>query len=140
MKPAWLRKLQRVFRVLSRSAARDPLGGRGENMAAKHLRNLGYKIVHRNFKCGVGEIDIIARDGKTLVFVEVKTRAYDDPTPEDQVGNTKRHQLTKAAKYYLGRYGSVQPPPARFDVVAIVWPTGRDPIIRHTPDAFEATF
>jgi putative endonuclease len=84
-------------------------------------------------------VDIIARDGSTLVFVEVKTRSYDDPTPEEQVNAEKQHQLTKAAKYYLSRYGSPQPP-ARFDVVAIVWPTGRDPQIRHTPSAFEATF
>ena len=58
---------------------------------------------------------------------------------EEQVNGFKTHQITKAAKFYLSRYGQPQPP-ARFDVVAIVWPTGRDPIIRHTPDAFEATF
>lgn len=118
---------------------RDALGDRGENMAAKFLRNLGYKIIARNFRCEVGEIDIVARDGKVLVFVEVKTRADDDPTPEDQVNSAKQHQLTKAAKTYLTRYGVPQPP-ARFDVVAIVWPEGRDPQIRHTPHAFEATF
>ena len=78
----------------------------------------------------MGEIDIVARDGQTLVFVEVKSRAYDDPEPEDQVNDLKRHQITKAAKLYLGRYGTPQPP-ARFDVVAVVWPNGRDPIIRH---------
>ena len=135
-----MQKFRAIFRSLPRAPGRDPLGERGENMAAKHLRNLGYKIIHRNWRGGVGEIDIIARDGKTLVFVEVKTRAYDDPTPEDQVNQFKRHQLTKAANYYLGRFGSVAPPPARFDVVAIVWPKGRPPIVRHTPDAFEATF
>jgi putative endonuclease len=118
---------------------RDALGQRGENVAARFLRNQGYKIIERNFKCDVGEVDIIARDGRVLVFTEVKTRAYDDPTPEDQVNLEKRHQLTKAAKYYLARYGTPQPP-ARFDVVAIVWPSGRDPQIRHTPDAFEASF
>ena len=120
-------------------APRDTLGDRGENMAARYLRNHGYKIIARNFRCGLGEIDIVARDGKTLVFVEVKTRAYDDPTPEEQVNTVKRHQLTKAAKFYLSRYGVPQPP-ARFDVVAVVWPTGREPQIRHTPHAFEATF
>jgi putative endonuclease len=118
---------------------RDALGQRGENVAARFLRNQGYKIIERNFRCEVGEVDIIARDGRILVFTEVKTRAYDDPMPEDQVNQEKRHQLTKAAKFYLSRYGTPQPP-ARFDVVAIVWPTGRDPQIRHTPDAFEATF
>ena len=118
---------------------RDALGDRGENMAARYLRNQGYKIIVRNFRCTLGEIDIVARDGRTLVFVEVKTRTYDDPTPEEQVNTFKRHQLSKAAKFYLSRYGLPQPP-ARFDVVAIVWPNGRDPQIRHTPDAFEATF
>ncbi len=117
----------------------EVLGPRGENVAAKFLRNQGFKILLRNFRCGVGEIDIIARDGKTIVFVEVKTRTDDDPTPEEQVNNIKRHQITKAARFYLGRYGVPQPP-ARFDVVAIVWPSGREPQIRHTPDAFEATF
>jgi putative endonuclease len=117
----------------------DILGQRGENVAAKHLRTQGYKILIRNFRCDVGEIDIVARDGKTIVFVEVKTRVNDEPTPETQVNNAKRHQMTKAAKFYLSRYGIPQPP-ARFDVVAIVWPNGRDPQIRHTSDAFEATF
>lgn len=117
----------------------EVLGHRGENVAAKHLRNQGYKILVRNFRCHAGEIDIVARDGRTIVFVEVKTRVNDDPTPEEQVNDPKRHQITKAAKHYLSRYGTPQPP-ARFDVVAVVWPTGREPRIRHNPDAFEATY
>jgi putative endonuclease len=129
----WLQNL------LKRPPARDTLGDRGENVAARFLRNQGYKIIVRNFRCPLGEVDIIARDRDTLVFVEVKTRAYDDPTPEDQVNTDKRHQLTKAARYYLSRYGQPQPP-ARFDVVAIIWPSGHEPQIRHTPNAFEATF
>lgn len=129
--------LQSFFK--KRAPAHDALGDRGENRAARYLRNLGYKIIMRNFRCELGEIDIIARDGKTLVFVEVKTRAYDDPAPEDQVNEFKQHQITKAARLYLGRYGSPQPA-ARFDVVAIIWPNGSDPIIRHTKNAFEATF
>jgi putative endonuclease len=128
--------LQNLF---SPETPRDALGDRGENVAARYLRNRGYKIIVRNFRCDLGEIDIVARDGKTLVFVEVKTRAYDDPTPEDQINTVKQHQITKAAKLYLSRYGIPQPP-ARFDVVAIVWPNGRDPQIRHTPHAFEASF
>jgi len=131
---SWLEKLWKQQEV-----PRDALGQRGENMAAKYLRNQGYKIIQRNFRCDVGEIDIIAREGSTLVFVEVKTRAYDDPTPEDQVNDPKRHQVTKAARFYLSRYGVPQPP-ARFDVVAIIWPQGREAQIRHTTDAFEATF
>jgi len=129
----WLKNL------FDRQPPRDALGDRGENVAARFLRNHGYRIILRNFRCDVGEIDIIAKDGKTLVFVEVKTREDDDPTPETQVDEVKQHQLTKTAKFYLSRYGNPQPP-ARFDVVAIVWPHGRPPRIRHTPDAFEATF
>lgn len=121
-----------------RASAQAPLGQRGENLAAKHLRTIGYKILSRNYRCPLGEIDIIARDGKTIVFVEVKTRTEDEPTPEDQVNARKQHQLTKAAKYYLGRFASL--PAARFDVVAIVWPENTPPIIRHIPHAFEATF
>ena len=94
--------LQNLFKP---EPQRNVLGDRGENVAARFLRNLGYKIILRNFRCELGEIDIIARDGKTLVFVEVKTRAYDDPTPEEQVNTVKRHQVTKAARFYLSRYG-----------------------------------
>src|SRR5437016_4344086 len=117
---------------------RDTLGDRGENLAAKYLRNNGFKIIARNFRCVMGEIDIVAREGKTLVFVEVKTRQSDEPTPEEQVNQFKQHQVTKAAKFYLSRYG-VQPA-ARFDVVAVVWPQRGEAQIRHTPNAFEATF
>ncbi len=114
----------------------DPLGERGENVAARYLRNKGYKIIIRNFRCEMGEIDIIARDGKTLVFVEVKTRAYDDPTPEEQVNLSKQQAITRVAKLYLGRYGIPQPA-ARFDIVAVVWPNGQNPIIRHEESAFD---
>lgn len=131
-----------VFGWLKRLIEREgelTLGARGENVAAKFLRNLGYRIIQRNFKCPLGEIDIIARDDKTLVFVEVKTRTADEPTPETQVNPFKQHQITKVAKLYLSRYGNAMPP-ARFDIVAIVWPTGREPQIRHTVAAFEGTF
>lgn len=131
--------LQGWFAPAKGAAAKDPLGDRGENRAARYLRERGYKILLRNFRCPLGEIDIVARDGRTLVFVEVKTRTEDDPLPEDQVNPFKQHQLTKAGKYYLGRYGVPQPP-SRFDVIAVVWPDGREPVIRHTPHAFEATF
>jgi len=134
----WLAKFRTIFRS-TKGKGTDPLGERGENVAAKFLRNLGYKILERNYRTALGEIDIIARDGKTLVFVEVKTRMYDDPTPEEQVNLAKQHQNTKAAHMYLRRFGQPQPP-ARFDVVAVVWPSGQPPIIRHTTDAFEATF
>ena len=140
---AWLEKLQNLFTGNSSDKPhvekKDPLGERGENLAAKELQKKGYRILSRNFKCAIGEIDIVAREGKTLVFVEVKTRMFDEPAPEAQINQTKMHQLTKAAKFYLSRYGQPQPP-ARFDVVAILWPQGQSPVIRHIENAFEATF
>ena len=133
----WLKS--RLRPEQNEAPSRTTLGKAGENAAARYLGNLGYRIIERNFRCGLAEIDIIARDGRTLVFVEVKTREEDDPAPEEQVNANKQHQLTRGARMYLSRYGSPQPP-ARFDVVGIVWPPGQSPQIRHTIDAFEATF
>src|SRR5690606_30551081 len=108
---AWLKS------IFQSNRGKDPLGERGENVAARYLQRLGYKIICRNFRTPVGEVDIIARDGKTLVFCEVKTRTDDEPRPEDQVNQEKRHQITKAAKFYLSRFGGPRPA-ARFDVIA----------------------
>jgi len=133
--PSWWDKLLGRDKAPGKA---DAMGDRGENLAATYLRKQGMKILERNFRCSVGEVDIVAREGQTLVFVEVKSRAYDDPAPEDQITPDKQHRLTKAGKVYLGRFGVE--PPARFDVVAVIFPTGQPPIIRHTPNAFEATF
>jgi putative endonuclease len=119
----------------SARSARD-LAERGENVAARFLRNKGYKIILRNFRSELGEIDIIARDGKVLVFVEVKTRSSDEvASPEAAVDEEKRRQVVRVAKQYLTRYGVPQPE-HRFDVVGIVWPSGRKPQIEHFVGAF----
>ena len=76
----------------------DVLGSRGENVAARFLQGLGYNILVRNFRCAVGEIDIIAREGRTLVFVEVKTREADDPMPEDQINADKQQATVRSAE------------------------------------------
>ncbi|MGN6505555.1 MAG: YraN family protein [Tepidisphaeraceae bacterium] len=137
MLESWLRNL---FTSAPKGKKEDAsLGERGENVAAKFLTNAGYKILQRNFRTKVGEIDIVARQGRTLVFVEVKTRVDEQVRPEDQVDATKQHQITKAADVYLSRFGFPQPP-ARFDVIAIHWPEGREPIIRHHENAFDATY
>jgi putative endonuclease len=114
--------------------SKTPLADRGENVAAKFLRNSGCRIIARNFSCHLGEIDIIARQGPTLIFVEVKTRTEDDPTPEEQVNHEKQQRLSRLATYYLSRFGTPQPK-ARMDVIGVVW-SKRGPHIRHTPDAF----
>ncbi len=113
-------------------------GDRGERAAARFLRRLGYKIIQRNYSSAWGEIDLIALDGTTLVFVEVKTRRSDAiGQPEEAVTIDKQKILTRMALSYLKKYKLLEAR-TRFDVVAIVWPDGvREPQIRHLCNAFE---
>ena len=113
------------------------LGVRGEEVAAAFLRERRYRILERNFTTPLGEIDIIARKGRTLAFVEVKTRrSLAFGSPAEAVGARKQHQIIKAAKWYLasGRGKGLQP---RFDVVAVLLSDG-DVEVEHLPGAFEA--
>ena len=111
------------------------LGQWGEEVAARHLQRLGMKILERNVRTPVGEIDLVARHGRTLVFVEVKTRrGRIFGVPQESVGRTKQRQILRAAQWYLGdgKGRGLQP---RFDVVAVH--AGTDPPeIEHIPDAF----
>lgn len=98
---------------------RVSLGKKGEELAIERLRALGYKVLERNFKCRLGEIDIIARDKSTLVFIEVKTRATRDfGGPAAAVHERKQRQLSKVALLYLN-HKKLFNIPARFDVVAV---------------------
>ncbi|MBE0598161.1 MAG: YraN family protein [Desulfuromonadales bacterium] len=111
------------------------LGRWGEEAAARYLHQLGMKILERNFRTPVGELDIIARHGRTLVFVEVKTRRTDAfGPPQAAVGPTKQRQIVRAAQWYLvgGAGRGLQP---RFDVIA-VRPGGEGALVEHIPNAF----
>jgi putative endonuclease len=95
------------------------LGKKGEELAIERLKALQYKILERNFKCRLGEIDIIARDKSTLVFIEVKTRATKDfGGPAAAVHERKQRQLSRVALTYLNQKKLFHIP-ARFDVVAV---------------------
>ena len=109
---------------------------KGEDLAARHLRKLGFKILDRNVRLGRNEVDIIARDGDTIVFVEVRTRQTADPVPpEDTVGPVKQRHLRAAAAWYISR--NAEPGVYyRFDVVAIILPEQGKPIISYFPNAF----
>lgn len=115
------------------------LGDRGERLAVRFLRRQGFRILHRQYAGKSGEIDLVARDGETIVFVEVKTRKSDAAGhPAEAVTPAKQKQLTKLALAYLKRYNLLEHP-ARFDVVAILWPDdGGRPEITHYRNAFEA--
>lgn len=113
------------------------LGENGEELARIFLENSGYSIVARNWRCRLGEIDIIAKDGETLVFIEVKTRTDSAfGSPAAAVTLKKQRQIGKAAQCYLAEhdlFGSS----ARFDVIAIVSGRGGRNQVEHIPAAFE---
>jgi putative endonuclease len=111
------------------------LGIEGEEAAVRFLKKKGYKIVSRNFRSPVGEMDIIAEEGDTLVFVEVKTRTDDSfGHPFEAVTRTKREKLRKVALSYLKH--SRQEAASRFDVLSIER-DGDSYRIEHIKDAFE---
>lgn len=107
---------------------RSRVGRRGEDLAYELLKKKGYEILERNFKSPLGEIDIIAREGKTLAFVEVKTRLSDDfGTAKWAVGAKKQRKVSMVALDYLRRH-SLSDQAARFDVVAIDLDQGREKV------------
>jgi putative endonuclease len=112
------------------------LGDRGERMAARFLRRQGMRILMRGYTAHHGEIDLIARDGDTLVFVEVKTRRQG--VPAEAVTPEKQRRITLAALHFLREHGLLEQR-CRFDIVAIDWPDDRrEPRIDHIRNAFEA--
>lgn len=112
------------------------LGARGERAAARYLRRRGYVIVGRRLRTRLGEIDLIAIHGRTVVFVEVKTRRAADADPTESVDADKQRRLSRLAVAYLKRHGLLEHA-ARIDVVAVTWPAQRGvPQIMHVQDAF----
>jgi len=109
-------------------------GKEGEAIAVRFLRRNGYRIVQKNYRTPIGEIDIIARDGDTLVFIEVKTReSLRYGPPFESVNSRKRLKITKVATLYLKRFRNI--PPCRFDVVSINYRDGR-PVVDLIKGAF----
>ena len=115
-------------------------GAMGEILAARFLRGKGYAIQSSNYRCRLGEIDIIATDRRYVVFVEVKTRKEDSRyLPREAVTITKQRKLLQTAAMYLSRFPTTLQP--RFDVVEVV--TAKDdPMkiieINHIVGAYEA--
>ncbi len=104
---------------------RQLLGAKGERAAEKFLRRQRYTIVQRNYRCRSGEVDLIALDRSTVVFIEVKTRTQPGfGTPLEAVGPRKQRQIQRAAQYYLSE-NRLHDRNARFDVVGVWWENGR---------------
>ena len=94
-------------------------GKQGETLAAAYLEKAGYQIIERNYRCLFGEMDLVARDGQTVVFVEVKSRKSDRfGVPQLSVGLQKQKKLSQIALHYLEQK-RFYPCDTRFDVIAI---------------------
>jgi putative endonuclease len=114
-------------------------GERGEEAAARFLKRQGYHILGRQVHTKGGEIDLVAVEGRTVVFIEVKTRRSTDAGhPADAVDPNKQRRLTGAALAYLKANGLLEYA-SRFDVVAVMWcGESSTPSIEHYRDAFPA--
>jgi putative endonuclease len=101
-------------------AAKDAVGAYGERVAVRHLEDAGMVVLDRNWRCRDGEIDVVARDGQTLVFCEVKTRRGTGyGTPAEAVVPSKVRRLRRLGLRWLTESG-LRPPELRFDVVAVL--------------------
>lgn len=99
---------------------RQRLGKMGEDMAVHFLQSHDFKIIERNFRCPLGEVDIIAVDGSTLVFIEVKTRSsYQFGLPQEAVNYKKQVKLRQLANYYI-KYRGLYDMNCRFDVISVM--------------------
>ncbi len=112
------------------------LGKSGEDVAVEYLKKKRYKIVNKGFRFLRGEIDIIAYDGDTLVFIEVKTRKSPRFTlPEESVTPAKRKQLRRVAQGYL-LLEHIQDVECRFDVLSLSYDELEGYAVKHITDAF----
>jgi len=115
------------------------LGKFGEELALRKIKSLGYKKIIRNFRCPLGEVDIIARDGDTLVFMEIKTRkGRSIDYAKEAVNAKKKRQISKVALAYM-KATDCSDVRARFDVVAISLGRGK-PEIEVIKNAFELAY
>ncbi|MDP8236524.1 MAG: YraN family protein [Candidatus Erginobacter occultus] len=117
--------------------ARQDLGKWGEAAAVRHLEREGWEIVEQNYTCPRGEIDIVARQGERLVFVEVKTKtAAGHLPPRYSVNRRKQGQIIRVARWYL-KEKKLSRPRCRFDVVEVIGSgAGLPEKLTHLPGAF----
>ncbi|MFO0813640.1 MAG: YraN family protein [Gemmatales bacterium] len=112
-------------------------GQRSERAAERYLRKKGHRVLTRNWSGPLGELDLVTRHGKTLVFVEVRSTSHEEgQSARDSVDTQKQQRLSRLAVSFMKRY-RVQEVAARFDVVILAWPAGaKEPVIEHFENAF----
>ena len=111
------------------------LGKHGEELAVRFLQTHRYHIIIRNYCSLYGEIDIIARQQDTIVFVEVKTRTSSFSQAENSVSWAKQQKMLETAAFYLQTHPEYDDLPTRFDVISIIF-RRQEFVIKHLPDAF----
>ncbi len=118
---------------------RIDLGRLGEALALKKIKTLGYECIAKNYRCSLGEVDLIARDGDTIVFIEIKTRKGRSlGYAKEAINERKKRQLSKVALAYLKNYG-LSGTKSRFDVLAVHLGEGR-PEIELVKNAFDLAY
>ena len=115
------------------------LGKEGEDLALKRVESLGYRCIARNYRCSLGELDLVARDGETLVFIEIKTRKGKSlDYAKEAVHARKQRQMSKVALAYMKKHGCEEAR-ARFDVV-VIHQKGLDREIEVIRNAFDLAY
>jgi putative endonuclease len=118
-------------------STKPSIGQRGEVLAAEYLRSKGYVILTRNWKCSQGELDIVAKIGSTLVFVEVKTRrAQNNEDAFASVVSLKRKRLLAAVHHYLQAH-NLEESDWRVDVIGVALSRNATPLIEQVEDALD---
>ena len=113
------------------------MGDRGEKAACGFLKDRGYEILEKNYRCKLGEIDVIARRRGRLAFVEIKTRTSAQfGMPQEAVDLRKQAKIFKVAQWFL-KEKKLEEMPVAFDVVAVLWKEGQAPEMHLITDAFE---
>ena len=125
---------------IERDKIKKKRGRKGEDLACEFLKKSGYRILERNFRCKMGEIDVVATDGEHICFTEVKARTRTDyGMPRDAVDYRKQQKLLRCAQLYLklhpGLSGQFSP---RMDIIEILY-REEGAYVRHTPGAFSLT-
>ena len=116
--------------------ARVGFGREGEALAERYLRERGYRLLARRFRLRNGEIDLVMKDGETIVFVEVRSRASASlGHPFESIGGLKRSRIVRAARLFLA-FHDLHEAPCRFDAVAVRTDPSGIPSVEHMPDAF----
>ena len=117
--------------------AKSLLGKRAEELATAELKRRGYEIICSNYRCRFGEIDIVAREGRTLVFIEVRSRRSNDHSfPAESVDDKKQAKLALTAQHYLSSHPECADSDCRFDVIEVRFERGKPVSVEVIQGAF----